>query len=92
MINPKWGYFLYSRKIAWEFSEKTLENPDRFRYFNTMLAKKGPVVAISNSRTPRTPLENLYARRLALDALIESLEDYERCRSKRLDLGNRKTA
>ena len=30
-------------------------------------------------------LEYLYARRLAVDALIESLEEYERCQTFRLD-------
>jgi hypothetical protein len=57
-----------------------------------MLAKKGPAIEVLGPRTSRTPLENLYARRLAIDALIESLEDYDRCRSKRLDPGKRKIA
>ena len=37
-------------------------------------------------------LEDLYARRSAVNALIQSLEDYERFRAKPLDFGSRKTA
>ena len=36
----------------------------------------------------RKELEYLYARRSAIDALIESLEDYDRFRETRLDRGN----
>jgi len=37
----------------------------------------------------RKELEYLYARRSAIDALIESLEDYDRFRETRLDHGSR---
>jgi hypothetical protein len=37
-------------------------------------------------------LEDLYARRSAVDSLIQSLEDYERFRARRFDVRKRKTA
>jgi len=55
-----------------------------------MLVKK--VLSLSSTRAYKTELEYLYARRFAIDALIESLEEYDRCRAKRLDPPNRKTA
>jgi hypothetical protein len=57
-----------------------------------MLAKKGPARPVRNSRAARTPLENLYARRLAIDTVIDSLEDYDRYRARRLDERKRKSA
>jgi hypothetical protein len=54
-----------------------------------MFAKKPPVAL---PRTYKSELEYLYARRMAIDALIESLEDYDRSRSKRLEVRKRKTA
>ena len=39
----------------------------------------------------RKELQCLYARRSAIDALIHSLEDYDRCRSKRLERQARRT-
>jgi hypothetical protein len=47
-----------------------------------MFAKKAPVAADAPSF--RKELESLYARRSAIDALIRSLEDYNRCRKSRL--------
>jgi hypothetical protein len=47
-----------------------------------MCAKKpAPTAGV---RFSRRQLDNLYARRTAIDALIQSLEDYDRCRAKRL--------
>ena len=40
----------------------------------------------------RQELEYLYARRSALDRLIESLEEYDRFREARTDDGERQTA
>jgi hypothetical protein len=37
-------------------------------------------------------LEDLYARRSAVDLLIRSLEDYERFRARSFDIGKRRTA
>lgn len=54
--------------------------------------KKAPVM-IASHRASRKNLEHLYARRSAIDALIQSLEEYDRYRAKRT-LGEikRKTA
>ena len=41
---------------------------------------------------PGTQLENLYARRTAVEALIQSLEDYQRFRAQRTDSIESKTA
>jgi hypothetical protein len=57
-----------------------------------MLAKKVPAPVVSGSRNPRLLLENLYARRLAIDTVIESLEEYDRYRARRLDERKRKCA
>lgn len=46
-----------------------------------MCAKK-PALTIG-VRISRRQLDNLYVRRTAIDALIQSLEDYDRCRLKR---------
>jgi hypothetical protein len=55
-----------------------------------MLAKK--VLPASSIRTYRKELEYLYARRSSVDALIESLEQYDRCRGTRVeDKRQRKT-
>ncbi len=53
-----------------------------------MLVKKA--VTVYSTRTQKVELQQLYARRTAIDALIESLEEYHRCRSKRLDQRKRK--
>jgi hypothetical protein len=37
-------------------------------------------------------LEDLYARRSAVDSLIQSLEDYERFRARTFDIRKRRTA
>ncbi len=39
---------------------------------------------VLGSRNNRYKLEYLYARRSAIDALIESLEQYAQCRARRL--------
>ena len=40
----------------------------------------------------RQELELLYSRRCSIDALIESLEDYDRFREKRVTQGERESA
>lgn len=50
----------------------------------TMLAKKAPI-DISSARGYQQELDNLYARRIQIDSIIESLEEYERLRSARLE-------
>jgi hypothetical protein len=55
------------------------------------LPKKSPVV-IAPFRVSRKNLEHLYARRSAIDALIQSLEVYDRYRAKRATEVKRKTA
>ena len=72
--------------------KKIIEIFCTFRYFKSMLAKKGPVRAVPAPRAPRTPLEQLQARRLAINTLIESLEEYDQYRARRLDEGKRKSA
>jgi hypothetical protein len=57
-----------------------------------MLVKKGPARATLSPYTPRTSLERLYQRQAAIEALIESLEEYDRYRSMRLDQRERKSA
>jgi hypothetical protein len=59
-----------------------------------MLAKKAPasVVVVPRPRTSGTPLEDLYARHMAIDSVIETLEDYDRYRARRLDERKRKSA
>jgi hypothetical protein len=56
-----------------------------------MLAKK-----VSNPTSParinRKELEYLYARRSAIDSLIQSLEEYDRFRARRLEVMKRKSA
>ncbi|HUP02784.1 MAG TPA: hypothetical protein VMU19_02265 [Bryobacteraceae bacterium] len=44
------------------------------------------------SRVEQFELEKLYARRSAIDALIESLEKYDRCRETQAYQRNLKTA
>ena len=46
-----------------------------------MVAKKEPLSTNSPTRIHRKQLEYLYARRLALDTLIQSLEGYDRFRA-----------
>jgi hypothetical protein len=57
-----------------------------------MLLGKKTLVMIVPARSSRKNLEHLYARRSALDALIQSLEEYDRFRERRLSLDKRKTA
>jgi hypothetical protein len=46
-----------------------------------MFAKKELRAPSSSGRTYRKELEYLYARRTAVDALIQSLQDYDRFRA-----------
>jgi hypothetical protein len=55
------------------------------------LAKK-PLARRETSRTFRKHLEYLYARRSAIDALIESLQSYEQFRPKQAEPRRRKSA
>ena len=55
-----------------------------------MLAKKGSPT--SPARVNRKELEYLYARRTAIDSLIQSLEEYDRFRAQRMEEPRRKTA
>ena len=55
-----------------------------------MFVKK--VLPASSTRAYRKELEYLYARRSAVDALIESLEQYDRCRGTRVEDKRQKTA
>jgi hypothetical protein len=57
-----------------------------------MLAKKAPASAVPGPRNSKAPLETLYARHMAIDILIESLEEYGRYRARRLDEHKRKSA
>lgn len=54
-------------------------------------AKKSPVM-IASARISRKNLEHLYARRSAIDALIASLQEYNRFREMRSSVDKRKTA
>jgi hypothetical protein len=51
-----------------------------------------PYLAYENIRDPRKELQSLYARRSTIDALIRSLEEYNRHRAKRLEMPKRKSA
>ncbi len=62
-----------------------------FWYICTMFVKKAPNSA-SPVRAHRKQLEYLYARRSAIDALIQTLEDYGRFRSMRVSATKRKSA
>ena len=55
-----------------------------------MIAKKGSPT--SPDRLNRKELEYLYARRTAIDSLIQSLQDYDRFRARRLEEPHRKSA
>lgn len=63
-----------------------------------MVLKKMPATA-SRSYTRVVPihgisneLDGLYARRSAIEAVIASLEEYDRLRARRVDLSRQKTA
>ena len=56
-----------------------------------MFAKKADFPP-APARVYRKELEYLYARRQAIDTLIESLEEYDRFRGVRSESPNRKTA
>lgn len=57
-----------------------------------MLSLKKAPVMIAPARISRRDLEHLYARRSAIDAVIRSLEEYDRFRTKRPSEDKRKTA
>jgi hypothetical protein len=57
-----------------------------------MLSTTKKTVAIDTARNYERELEHLYARKSAIDSLIESLEDYERYRVTKANNGQRKTA
>jgi hypothetical protein len=56
-----------------------------------MLSKKH-AASDAGTRIYRTRMEYLQARRSALNVLIQSLEEYDRYRARRLDTRKRKTA
>ena len=56
-----------------------------------MFAKK-PQLTATSSRGYQKELEQLYARRSAINSLIQSLEEYDRFRVRRIDERKRKTA
>jgi hypothetical protein len=56
-----------------------------------MLAKKG-LSQTSPARINRKELEYLYARRMAIDTLIQSLQEYDRFRARRMEEPKRKSA
>ena len=56
-----------------------------------MLVKKGASPP-SPTRQNRKELEYLYARRTAINTLIQSLEEYDRFRARRTEEQKRKTA
>lgn len=53
---------------------------------------KRPYLAFDSTRNPRKVLKTLYAQRSAVDALIQSLQEYNRQHNKRFDLARLKTA
>jgi hypothetical protein len=55
------------------------------------LAKRAPVILVP-TRNVQKKLAYLYARRCAVDALIQSLEDYDRCQSRAFRQSRRKSA
>jgi hypothetical protein len=55
-----------------------------------MLAKKG--LPTSPTRSNRKELDYLYARRSAIDSLIQSLEEYDRFRAPQFEEQKRKSA
>ena len=55
-----------------------------------MLVQKEAVTILPPANRQKK-LDNLYARRLVIDSLIQSLQDYDRLRVKRLKI-ERKTA
>ena len=57
-----------------------------------MLVYTEAVPTPSSAQQYQTELQQLYARRMAIDTLIERLQDYDRLRSKRLRVDQRKTA
>ena len=56
-----------------------------------MLAKKG-LYPTSPARMNRKELDYLYARRSAIDTLIQSLEEYNRFRARQCEEPKRKSA
>jgi hypothetical protein len=55
-----------------------------FWYMCTMLFQKKVPITLIPSRSLKKELEYLYARRSAIDSLIESLEGYTRYRTERV--------
>jgi len=53
---------------------------------------KRPYLAVDSINNPRKVLKTLYAQRSAIDALIQSLQEYDRSRIKRFDPVRFKTA
>jgi hypothetical protein len=53
---------------------------------------KRPFLAFSSKRNPQKQLESMYARRCALDAVIQSLEEYNRFRVRRPEPIKQKSA
>jgi hypothetical protein len=49
-----------------------------------MLVRRTQLHTPSTSRSYQHRLQYLYARRMALDTLIESMEQYAKCRARRL--------
>lgn len=64
---------------------------EEFRYICTMSAKN-EIPAPAPASVYRKELEYLYARRSAINSLIESLEDYDRFRAIRMAKGDEQTA
>ncbi len=65
--------------------------PWDFRYFDTMTAKKVPV-DLTRAVRFEAELNTLYARRSAIDLVIESMKEYQRYRARRLHDRKLKTA
>jgi hypothetical protein len=61
-----------------------------------MLVKKSPASITTTTvfaiRSVDKQLQDLYSRRSAVESLIESLQEYDRCRTRRLELHKQKTA
>jgi hypothetical protein len=57
-----------------------------------MFAKKSPPITINPMRSYQKELDYLYARRSAIDTLIQSLVVYDRHRIKRVDDRKQQTA
>jgi hypothetical protein len=56
------------------------------------MQSKRPFIVVDTKRDTQKQLEFMYARRYALDTVIENLEAYNRYRARRPELSNLKTA